>query len=339
MEKVTINDLSKMLKVSKSTISKALKGYSDVSEKTRKRIVKLAKKLNYTPNSIASSLKTHQTKTLGVIIPTIVHHFFSKVIDGMICEAEKHGFLIILLQSDERFDLEVKQINLLIQKQVDGILISVSNQTSAVVHLQNAIDKGIPVVMFDKVLKNFNCSKIIIDDKLAAFEAVDYLLNKGYKRIAHFGGMLTPQNSIDRLLGYKNALKAHGIEYDQRLVYVNPNNDDFNDGFYNAKKMLEEHRDIDAIFAITDSIAIGALKYFEDKNIKVPEQIAVFGFSNWFMSSVITPSLSTVNQPNFEMGSIAVNVLLDEIHCKEKNEAFAFKKIVLPTSLIIRKST
>ena len=339
MKKITINDLARKLKISKSTISKALKGYHDVSEKTRKKVLRLAKELNYTPNNIASSLRTHQTKTLGVIIPTIVHHFFSKVIEGMIIEAEKHGFLIILLQSDERFELEVKQINLLIQKQVDGILISVSNQTDVVTHLQNAIDIGIPVVMFDKVLKNFNCSKVIIDDKLAAYEAVSYLLDNGYKRIAHFGGLLTPQNSIDRLMGYKKALKAHQIEYDSNLVYVNPNNDDFNDGFYNAKKMLEQHDDVDAIFAITDAIAIGALKYFEDQNIKVPQQIAVIGFSNWFMSSVITPSLSTVKQPDFEMGQIAVNVLLDEIQSKDKKETFELKRIVLPTNLIIRNST
>jgi len=339
MKKITINDLANKLKISKSTISKALKGYPDVSEKTRKKVLRLAKKLNYTPNNIASSLRTHQTKTLGVIIPTIVHHFFSKVIDGLINEAEKHGYLVILLQSDERVELEEKQINLLIQKQVDGILISVSNQTGKSTHLSKAIEKGIPVVMFDKIIKSFKCSKVIIDDKLAAFEAVNYLINRGYKKIAHFGGLLTPQNSIDRLLGYKRALQANGIKYDAGLVYVNPNNDDFNDGFFNAKKMLEEHQDVDAIFAITDVIATGALKYFENNNVKVPEQIAVFGFSNWFMSSVITPSLSTVNQPSYKMGQIAVDVILEEIKMNEQNEVIQFKNIVLPTSLIIRQST
>lgn len=339
MKKITINDLATKLKISKSTISKALKGYPDVSDKTRKRVLRLAKKLNYTPNNIASSLRTRQTKTLGVIIPTIVHHFFSKVIDGLIIEAEKHGYLVILLQSDERVELEKKQIELLIQKQVDGILISVSNQTGNGEHITKAMEKGIPVVMFDKVVKSFNCSKVIIDDKLAAFEAVDYLLNKGYKKIAHFGGMLLPQISIDRLLGYKNALKAHNIEYDESLVYINPNNDDFNDGYYNAKKMIEEHQDVDAIFAITDVIATGALKYFENNGIKVPEQIAVFGFSNWFMSSVITPSLSTVNQPGHKMGQIAVDVLLDEIKLIEQKSVINFKNIELPTNLIIRQST
>jgi len=339
MKKITINDLANKLKISKSTISKALKGYPDVSEKTRKKVLRLAKKLNYTPSNIASSLRTHQTKTLGLIIPTIVHHFFSKVIDGMINEAEKHGYLIILLQSGERVDLEEKQIDLLIQKQVDGILISVSNQTGKGVHLKKIIEKGIPVVMFDKIIKSFKCSKVIIDDKLAAFEAVNYLIDKGYKKIAHFGGLLTPQNSIDRLLGYKKALQTHGIKYDPNLVYVNPNNDDFNDGYFNAKKMLEDHQDVDAIFAITDVIATGALKYFENNNVKVPGQIAVFGFSNWFMSSVITPSLSTVNQPSYKMGQIAVDVILEEIKMNEQNEVVQFKNIVLPTSLIIRQST
>jgi len=339
MKKITINDLANKLKISKSTISKALKGYPDVSDKTRKRVLRMAKKLNYTPNNIASSLRTHQTKTLGVIIPTIVHHFFSSIIDGLISEAEKHGYLVILLQSDERIELEKKQIDLLIQKQVDGILISVSNQTEQGKHIAKAVEKGIPVVMFDKIIKSFKCSKVIIDDNHAAFEAVDYLLEKGYKKIAHFGGLLTPQNSIDRLLGYKKALQSHNIEYDESLVYVNPNNDDFNDGYYNAKKMLEEHQDVDAIFAITDVIATGALKYFENHHVKVPEQIAVFGFSNWFMSSVITPTLSTVDQPGHKMGQIAVDVIIDEINLSNQNEIVKFKNIVLPTSLIIRQST
>jgi len=339
LKRTTINDLAAKLKISKSTISKALKGYPDVSDKTRKKVLRLAKKLNYKPNSIASSLRTRQTKTIGVIVPSVVHDFFSKVIDGIIQEAENKNYLVILLQSGEHADLEEKQLNLLKNKQVDGILLSVSNETGIKERLNKILEKGIPVVLFDKIIKSFECSKVIIDDKLAAYNAVSYLINKGYKRIAHFGGVLTAQNSIDRFLGYKQALIDNNLTFNPDLVYINPNNDDINDGYSNAEKMLKEHTDIDAVFAITDLIALGVYKYFNEINIRIPKDIAVFGFSDWLISSVITPNLSTVKQPSFEMGRKAVEILIDEIKNINNNTDFSFQNIVLPTSLIIRKST
>jgi LacI family transcriptional regulator len=338
-KKTNINDLATKLKISKSTVSKALKGYPDVSEKTRKKVLKLAKKLNYKPNSIASSLRTHQTKTIGVIVPSVVHDFFAKVIDGIIQEAENHNYLVIILQSGEQADLEEKQLNLLKNKQVDGILLSVSNETGVKQRLNKVLEKGIPVVLFDKIIKSFECSKVIIDDKKAAYDAVSYLIHKGCKKIAHFGGVLTAQNSIDRLLGYKQALIDNNLPYNPNLVYVNPNDDDINDGYSNAKKMLEEHDNIDAVFAITDLIALGVYNYFNEINIKIPEDIAVFGFSNWLVSSVITPKLSTVNQPSFEMGKKATEILLGEIDKLNNRIDFSYQNVVLPTSLIIRKST
>ncbi len=339
LKRTTINDLAAKLKISKSTISKALKGYPDVSEKTRKKVLRLAKKLNYKPNSIASSLRTHQTKTIGVIVPSVVHDFFSKVIDGIIQEAENNNYLVIILQSSEKVNLEEKQLNLLKNKQVDGILLSVSNETGVKERLNKVLEKGIPVVLFDKIIKSFDCSKVIIDDKKTAYDAVCYLIHKGYKRIAHFGGVLTAQNSIDRFLGYKQALIDNNIPYNPDLVYVNPNNDDINDGYLNAQKMLKEHTNIDAVFAITDLIAIGVYKYFNEINIKIPEDIAVFGFSNWLVSSVVTPKMSTVNQPSFEMGKKATEILIDEIKKMNNDIGFSFQKVVLPTSLIIREST
>jgi len=339
LKKITINDLAAKLKISKSTISKALKGYPDVSKKTRKKVLKLAEKLNYKPNILASSLRTHQTKTIGVIIPSIVHDYFSKVVDGIIHEAERNDYLVILLQSDEKVVLEEKQLNLLKNRQVDGILLSVSNETGGKERLDEVIEKGIPVVMFDKIIKSFNCSKVIIDDKKAAYDAVCYLINKGYKKIAHFGGVLTAQNSIDRLLGYKQALQDNNIPYNSDLVYVNPNDDDLNDGYSNAKKMIWEHPDVDAVFAITDLIAIGVYKYFNEIDLKIPQKIAVFGFSNWLISSLVTPNLSTVNQPSFGMGKKAVEILIDEIKKINENTAFSFQNVVLPTSLVIRDST
>ncbi|AMC11054.1 LacI family transcriptional regulator [Lutibacter profundi] len=338
MKPITLKDIALKLNISVTTVSKALQGRRDVSKSTRQSVVDLAEEMNYVPNSVAVNLRTQQTKTIGVIIPTVVHQFFSKVIDGVIEEAEKQGYLVITLQSNENFEFEKKQLQLLMQKRVDGILISLSNETQHCNHLNEIIKNEIPIVLFDKIYKLANCSKVYIDDQQAAYNAVTSLIKKGYKRIAHFRGSLTPQNSIDRFLGYKRALTDNDIEFDASLVYLCNNNDDFNDGYNNANKLLIEQNNVDAIFAITDLIAVGILKCFNEKGIKIPKDIAVFGFSDWFMASVVTPSLSSVKQPSFEMGRKATEILIDEIKNLNKNISYSFQNVVLPTTLAIRDS-
>ncbi|WP_456463207.1 LacI family DNA-binding transcriptional regulator [Lutibacter sp.] len=340
MKIVTLKQIAEELNLSITTVSKALKGYPDVSKKTKQRVLDLAENLRYIPNSFAVSLRMKQSKTIGVIVPANVHHFFSNVIKGILKEAEKKDYLVILLHSNENFELEKKQVDLLISKGVDGILISLSNKTHNFEHLKKIIDHNIPLILFDKIAKIVNCSKVIINDKKAAYEAVVYLIKKGHKRIAHFRGDLNPQNSIDRFLGYKQALLDYNIEFDPSLVYVCDNNSDFEDGYNNAKKLLKDHgKNIDAIFTITDVIAMGIIKYFNTHNIKIPEDIALFGFSNWFMSSVINPSLSTVEQHGYEMGEKSAHLLFHEIECKQQNIVVKPQIITLPTELVIRESS
>jgi LacI family transcriptional regulator len=339
MKPITLKEIAVKLNISTTTASKALKGYSDVSETTRNAVLKLAKELNYTPNPIAVNLRTKQTKILGVIIPTVVHQFFSKVIDGIIAEAEKNGYLVITLQSNENLAFEKKQLELLYQKRVDGILISLSNETNNFEHINKIINNNIPVVLFDKISKVLHCSKVYINDKQAAYNAVTHLIKKGYKRIAHFRGSLVPQNSIDRFLGYKKALEDNGIKYDPSIVYLCDNNDDFNDGFKNAQLLLQKNQHVDAIFAITDLIAVGILKCFNENNVKIPKDIAVFGFSDWFIASVVSPTLSSVKQPSFEMGRKAAEILINEIKQVNKHINILHQNVVLPTALVIRKST
>lgn len=339
MQAVTLKQIAKKLNISVTTVSKALKDYPDVSNKTKLLVRDLAKSLNYVPNSFAVNFRTQQSKTIGVIIPDLVHHFFSTVIKGVLNEAEKRGYLVILMQSNELYELEKKQVDLLINKGVDGILISLSNKTNNFLHLKKILDHDIPLILFDKISKSINCSKVIIDDRKAAYDVVTYLINKGYKRIAQFRGGLNPQNSIDRFLGYKQALLDHNIEYDKSLVYICDNNSDFEDGYANAEKLMKDHGDnVDAVFSINDLIAIGTLKYFAENKIKVPEKIAVFGFSNWLMSSVVTPSLSTVEQPGYKMGKRSARRLLYEIDCKHEGLPVEPQKIILKTELIIRDS-
>ncbi len=337
---VTLKQIAEELGISITTVSKALKEYPDVSKKTRKLVRETAAMLNYKPNSFAVNLRTKESKTIGLIIPEIVHHFFSSVIKGIISQAEKKGYLVITLQSNESFELEKKQLDLLLSKRVDGILISLANGTADYKHLLGITEQQTPLVMFDKIAKLVKCSKVIIDDRKAAYKATEYLIQIGCKRIAHFRGPLLPQNSIDRFLGYKQALLDYNIPYDASLVYINDCGDkSFEEGKNNARQLLKEHNDVDGIFINTDLVAIGAMTELIKNGIRVPEDISVVGFSNWFMSSVISPSLTTINQPGFEMGKKAFKILYKEIQHKKKNKKITFKEVVLETDLIVRDST
>jgi len=338
MKETTLKEIAETLGISITTVSKALKNYPDVSEKTRKAVVALAEELNYTPNSFAVNLRTKESKTIGLIIPEVVHHFFSNVINGIIAEAEKKGYLVIILQSNESLELEKKQVALLINKRVDGIIMSLSNESNNDFHIKEILRKEIPFVQFDKISKLIPSSKVIINDQKAAMEAVQHLIDKGCKKIAHIRGPENPQNAIDRFIGYKKALEKNGIPYDSKLVYT-CKNVTFEEGLAFAKQIVEEHPDVDGIFVITDLVAVGVLAYFNEKGIQVPNQIAVIGFSNWFMSQVITPKLSTVDQPSYEMGVAAFSLLLEEMICRKEGKVFSLRTIELETSIIERESS
>lgn len=340
MKPTTLKEIADQLGLSVPTVSKALKDYPDVSKKTKGLVKELAKNLNYTPNAFAVNLRTKESKTIGLIIPEIVHHFFSNVIKGIISQAEKKGYLVIILQSNESYDLEKKQVELLLRQQVDGVIISIANETADFTHLNDIININKPLIMFDKIAKIVPCSKVIIDDRKAAYDATKHLIDIGCKRIAHFRGPLLPQNSIDRFLGYKKALLDHNMQYDSSLVYICECGDNsFQEGETNAKKILKDHNNVDGIFINTDLVAIGALTEFIRQGIKIPEQISIVGFSNWFMSSIISPSLTTINQPGFEMGKIAFKQLFKEIKKLKKEKKITPKTITLNTELIQRDSS
>ncbi len=338
MSDVTLKHIAETLNISVSTVSKALKDYYDVSPKTKKRVKELAKELNYTPNSLAVNFRTKETKTIGLIIPEIVHHFFSSVINGITAEAEKENYLVIIVHSNESLELEKKQLQLLMSKRVDGILMALSNSTVRFEHVKNALDKGTSIVLFDKIGKGLNCSKVLIDDRKAAYQATEYLIKTGCKKIAHIRGPLIPLNSIDRFLGYKKALEDYNLEYDSSLIYTC---DDvtFDEGYNFAERMINEHPDIDGVFVITDLVATGVITKFNELGVKIPEQVSIVGFSNWFMSRAITPSLTTIDQPGFGIGAMAFKQLIKEIKCIKEDIPFEFETINLPTSLVVRRST
>jgi LacI family transcriptional regulator len=338
MKEITLKQIAETLGISITTVSKALKNYPDVSPKTKKMVLELAEQLQYTPNSFAVNLRTKESKTIGLIIPEVVHHFFSNVVNGIIAEAEKNGYLVIILQSNESLELEKKQVALLINKRVDGIVMSLSNESNDDEHLKEIIRRGIPFVQFDKISKLIPSSKVIINDQKAAMEAVQHLIDNGCKRIAHIRGPINPQNAIDRFIGYKKALEKNSIPFDSSLVYT-CENVTFEEGLFFAKKIVEEHPDVDGLFVITDLVAVGVITYFNEKKINIPKDIAIIGFSNWFMSKVITPKLSSVDQPSYEMGVVSFNLLLEEMQCRKEELPFKPKTIELETNIVARESS
>ncbi len=338
MKATTLKEIATMLGISITTVSKALKDYPDVSAKTKKAVKDLAEQLNFTPNSFAVNLRTKESKTIGLIIPEVVHHFFSNVIKGVIEEADKNGYLVIILQSNESLELEQKQVELLFNKRVDGILMSLSNDTNDDHHLKKIVTRGIPFVQFDKISKLIPSSKVIINDQKAAAAAVQHLIDIGCKKIAHIRGPENPQNAIDRFLGYKKTLEKNGIPYDSRLVYT-CQNVTYEEGVKFAEQILNDHPEIDGIFAITDLVAVGVLYYLNEKKINIPNQIALIGFSNWFIGQVMVPKLSTIDQPDYAMGIAAFSLLLEEMNCRREGSLFVPRTVELETDLIVRESS
>ncbi|MBT8252487.1 MAG: LacI family transcriptional regulator [Bacteroidia bacterium] len=338
MANVTLKKIAETLGISTATASKALKDYADISNETKRKVRELAQQLNYKPNSFAQSLRNQESKIIGLIAPQIVHHFFANIIKGVIDAAEAKGYLVIILQSGESYETEKKQLQLLLEKNVDGILISLSDRTVNYKHVADIIKEGIPVVLYDKISKLLDCSKVIIDDRKAAYNATKYLIETGCKNIAHIRGPLKPQTTIDRFLGYKKALSDHGLDFKDQLVFETKNLS-FEDGYEIADRILTTSDPIDGVFAFTDLLATGALIRFNEKGLKIPEDISIIGFSNWFLTKITTPSLSTVNQPGYEMGQKAFQLLLKEIRNKRENKESTKEIVEIPTTIIPRNST
>ena len=338
MPKVTLKVIANTLGISTATVSKALKDYPDINKETKLKVQELAKSLNYTPNAFAQSLRSNESKIIGLLVPDLVHHFFSSIINGVINEAEKHGYLVIVLQSNESYEDEIKQLKLLVDKNIDGILLSLSDKTIKYDHIKNIINNGMPVVLFDKISQLIDCSKVIIDDRKAAFEATEHLIKTGCKTIAHITGPLKPKTTIDRFMGYKMALEKYNMPFDKSLVYTSENLS-YDDGYNLTSKIIDDHPNLDGIFAFIDPVAIGVLNSLRDLKIKVPKQVSVIGFSNWFMSKTTSPTLTTINQPAYEIGIKAFELLFENLNDIRDGKTITPKTVQVPTNMVYRNST
>ncbi len=331
---VTIKDIAKALGISPSTVSRALKDHPDISAETKKAVNDLAKKLRYQPNAVALSLKHSRSNTIGVIIPEIVHYFFSSVISGIEDVAYDAGFTVIICQSNEKYDREVANAHALLSHRVDGVLVSVSKETSEFEHISMFKERDVPLVFFDRIVPGVDADSVIIDDRKASYDATKHLIDGGKKCIAHFAG---PQNlSIgrERKEGYMDALKEGGIEPDPKLIIEA-------DSFEKAIKAIDQILNLpnrpDGIFAVNDLTAIGAMQTLQKKGVKIPGDIAIVGFSDGRFSGITEPNLTSVDQHGYEMGTFATQMLLNRILSPVQNPGTITK--VLNANLIVRGSS
>ena len=334
---VTIKDIAKELGISASTVSRALKDHPDISPETKKAVTELAKKLNYQPNILALSLRQSKTNTIGIIVPEIAHFFFSTVISGIEDIAYAGGYNVIIAQSKENYEREVTDTKALYNSRVDGLLVSISRNTKSFDHFHDLTKQEFPLIFFDRVPTEVNASKIIVDDEHGAYEATVHLIEQGCKRIAHLAGPKNLMISVNRLNGYKAALGDNHMEIEEDLIKI------CGKGTYEeaegiTRKLLESADPPDAIFANNDVAAYGAMKAIKEKGLKIPEQIAIVGFSNWRFSGLIEPALSSVTQPGFKMGQEAAKHLIKKIEAKDE-ASHKPETMVLKTNLIVRESS
>src|SRR6478752_56464 len=315
---VTIKDIARELGISPSTVSRALKDHPDISPATKKAVNELAEKLNYQTNIVALSLRQSKTNTLGVIIPELVHFFFSTVISGIEDVAYSAGYNVIITQSNESFAREAINIKALFNSRVDGMLISLSRETGTFDHLEGILAKGVPMVFFDRIYDNGNSSMVIVDDLSGAKDATRHLIEQGCKRIAHLEGPPNLAISKQRLEGYLEALKDNNIPVNKSIIMECPLGT-IEEGKKATEKLLAMSEPPDAIFATNDPAAMGAMQAIKEAGLKIPKDIAVVGFSNWFFSALLEPPLTSVDQPGFEMGQEAAKLLIRQIEIKSKN--------------------
>ncbi|MDQ8749245.1 LacI family DNA-binding transcriptional regulator [Elizabethkingia miricola] len=334
-KKPTIYDIAKALNVTTSTVSRALKNSSLISEDTRKKVWEYAKKINYRPNKIASSLSSGKSNIVGVIIPSALVQFFSAVINSLEQILQQKGYTALLYQTNESYKSEVNGIKTLLEAQVDGIIISPSLETYDFSHINKAHHEGIPVIQFDRVDDKIDLPSVSIDDEKAGYIATKHLIESGYERISYISTDSKIQIFKQRFEGYKRALSEYGYLYREGLVVLGEMS--IKGGMEGARKIMESKHRPDAFIGMDDFTALGIIKELTKMNI-IPPQIPVVGFANQTFSEYITPSLSTIDQQAENMGKECANLFL-KIRDKKSDSDDKIEKIVLDPILIKRESS
>ena len=331
---ITIYDIAKVLNISPATVSRGLKDHPGISKDTKKKIVETAREMGYQRNLFAQNLRAKKTNTIGVIIPRLNSYFMSSVIAGVEKVANERGYNLVISQSRESAKKEIENVNTMFNSRVDGLLISLSLETEDIAYFSTLLKKGIPIILFDRVLKSDPCTMIVIDNIKAGYDATIHLLDQGCKRIVHIGESFIRNVYADRLTGYKQALKERNIEIDPSLILITDRSEQ--GGIETAQRILKMNPLPDGIFAVNDSTAVSCIRFLKQAGMKVPEQIAMVGFNNDPISQIIEPNLTTINYPGREMGEVAATTLINAIN---RTTGTTLNTVVLRHELIVRESS
>lgn len=311
MARITIKDVARKLNFSISTISRAFNDKYDIHPDTKALILQTAKEMGYTPNPLAQRLINKKSYQIGVIVPEFENAFFPKIILGIQHVMSEAGYQVLIMSSNEDKDQELANVRALQRNMVDGIILSLTNETKDISYLKELIDSGIPLVQFNRVSYKLNTSKILFDDYTWAMKATEHLIEQGFKRIMHLAG---PHNMIISQLrkkGFLDAMKKHGLPHGPEAI--REGGIFMEDGTAAAEKLWQQENLPEAIFCFNDPVAIGAMEFLKEKGIRIPEEVAFVGFSESRLASHITPTLTSVEQPTYQYGETAARLMLDQL--------------------------
>ena len=334
---LTMKDIAAHFGISVATVSRALKDSPRISVERRAAIQQYAREHNFTPNMIAESLRHSRIqpmKVIGVIIPEFAHYYFSSILSGIEEEASAHGYRIMVAQSNEQYEREVKICKSFYEKKVCGIIVSQAKDTHRYDHFQQLIDTGIPLVFYDRICTGVNASRVVVDDYMGAFNAVSHLIETGCNRIAYYGSAMTLEISKNRYNGYKDALLKHGIQPDPELVRLCDNRTDAESI---TPEMLNSSAPPNGFFAVNDDTAIGILYTAKRMGFRVPEDISICGFTNGQRAVACDPMLTTVEQRGTKVGEEAADILIG--HVEGTIPPGKIERRIIRTRLIIRGTT
>ncbi len=334
---LTMKDIAAHFGISVATVSRALKDSPRISVERRAAIQQYAREHNFTPNMIAESLRHSRIqpmKVIGVIIPEFAHYYFSSILSGIEEEASAHGYRIMVAQSNEQYEREVKICKSFYENKVCGIIVSQAKDTHRYDHFQQLIDTGIPLVFYDRICTGVNASRVVVDDYMGAFNAVSHLIETGCNRIAYYGSAMTLEISKNRYNGYKDALLKHGIQPDPELVRLCDNRTDAESI---TPEMLNSSAPPNGFFAVNDDTAIGILYTAKRMGFRVPEDISICGFTNGQRAVACDPMLTTVEQRGTKIGEEAADILIG--HVEGTIPPGKIERRIIRTRLIIRGTT
>jgi LacI family transcriptional regulator len=335
---VTIKDLAIALNLSTSTVSKALRGSYEISAETQSIVKEYAKQQNYRPNPIAQNLRKGMSKSISVIVPNIDNNFFSQIINGIETIAFKKDYNVIVTQTHESYEREVLNTQHHFSRSVDGLLVSLSAETQNVDHFEQAQKNGLPIVFFDRVTDRIKTHKVISNNFQGAYDATKHLIEQGYERIAHITSAGFLSITVERLAGYIKALEENGIEVNEKYIKYCAHGGMIKEEIHEAiNDLISLKVKPDAILSASDRLSTTTLNILSQMKIKVPEQIALAGFTNSVNAGIFDPPLTAVMQPAFEMGKTATELLIQII--ESKRPVMHFEKVILDTELIVRESS